>query len=124
MGTPSIAEMVCRIASDFYRLGNISVLDLLRFSGYLHDPDAVLEHHLEDVLRSHPDLIEEWVKLSGDKRTGSGWYLLGPIRSDNPEWIVGYYPKGREQRCFSDRFKACAFFIKQEVEANRSYILH
>src|SRR5665213_3812905 len=124
MDTRSLAEMVCRIASYFLRLGNVSVLDLLRSSGYLQDPAALLECHLEDVLQSYPDLIDEWLKHSEDKRASSGWCLLRPIRSQNAEWIVGYYPKGREQRCFSDRFKACAFFIKQEVEANRSYMLH
>lgn len=113
--------MVCRIASDFHRLDNVSVLDLLRESGYLQSP-AVLVQELEDALRSYPDLIDEWARLSEDKRTGSGWYIRRP-GSQDAEWIVGYYPRGREHR-FSDRFKACAFFIKQEVEGYRFNLEH
>jgi hypothetical protein len=122
MGTRSVAEMVCRIASDFHRTGNVSVLDLLRVSGYLQDPSALLECDLEDVLRSYPELIDEWLRLSENKRASGGWYLLRPS-SENAGWVVGYYPKGPERR-FSDRFKGCAFFVKQEIEAYRSFILH
>jgi hypothetical protein len=122
MGARSVAEMVCRIASDFNRIGTVSVLDLLRSSGYLQDPIALLEYHLEDVLRSYPELIDEWLRFSEDKRESNGWYLLRPS-TETAEWIVGHYPKGLERR-FLDRFKGCAFFVKQEIEAYRSYIQH
>jgi hypothetical protein len=120
MGALSVAEMVCRIALDFHRLGNISVLDLLRSSGYLRDPSTMQEDYLENALRSHPELIQEWAKLSEDKMVSSGWYILRPTGSENADWGIGYYPKGQERR-FSDCFKACAFFIKQEVESYRSH---
>jgi hypothetical protein len=123
MGMNSVAETVCRMASEFYRLRNVSMIDLLKSSGYLQDPSVVLEQELEEVFRAYPDLINDWARLSEDKRTSDGWYLVRPFDShDGADWIVGYDPKRWKQRKFPDGFKACAFFVKQEIEVYRANV--
>src|ERR1700691_540432 len=58
MGMNLVAEKVSRMASEFYRLRNISMMDLLKSSGYLQNPSAVMESDLEEVFRAQPHLID------------------------------------------------------------------
>ena len=117
-----VAEAVCRMAAEFYRLRNVSMLDLTKSSGYLHDPDSVTQESLEEAFRLHPELIDNWLMLSDDKRTRYGWCLLRPYRShDHTDWVV-VTPNGWKEHRFPDGFKACAFFVKQEVESYRANI--
>ena len=71
------------------------------------------------MLRANPDLIDEWVKLSENKRTRYGWGLVRPCSSESADWIV-VYPNGRRRHSFPDGFKACAYFVKQEIEGYRA----
>ena len=116
------AEAVCRIAAEYYRLRNFSMLDLTKSSGYLQDPDAVTEEALEEVFRAHPDLINNWLMLSDDQMSRHAWGLLPPYRShDHADWVV-VTPNGWKEHRFPDGFKACAFFVKREVEHYRELI--
>jgi hypothetical protein len=47
--------------------------------------------------------------------------VAGAWRSLDSDWIV-IYPNGRKQRSFPDGFKACAFFVKQEIERYRGKV--
>jgi hypothetical protein len=111
-----IAEAVCRMASDFYRLRNRSILDLLKSSGYVQDHDAITEQQLQIVFEANPELIRPWFILSEDKRTKYGYYLLPPGVSPNKgaDWLVGY-PGGKEEH-FPGGPSACARFVKFEAE--------
>ena len=117
MDVREVAQAVCRMASDFYRLGNVSMLDLTKASGYLEDPSSVRERELFNALRTEPELVESWLIHSDNKRVRCGWAF---VRSRS-EWRV-IFPNGRKYKSFADRLEACAFFIKQEVEAFRSSI--
>jgi hypothetical protein len=98
------------------------MIALLQTSGYLRCPDAITEELLERTLLAQPELIEEWVLLSLDKRTSEGWYLLRPgTQSAGPNWEVGYHPRPGRQS-FPNAARACAFFVKREVEQIRSFI--
>lgn len=108
------------MASDFRQLANRSMLDLLKDSGYLQVHDAVRESKLRAVFEASPDLIQTWLSLSEDQRTGEGHYLLSPNISGRG-WVVGYLPGTKEER-FSDGPRACARFVKLEVEALRRMI--
>ena len=110
----SVAQSVGRMASEVYLRRNSSLIDLLKSSGYVQNPSAAMEQDLEEVFRAEPDLIDAWARLSSDERTRYPW-LLVPGRSLDSVWIV-IYPNGRKQRSFPDGFKACAFFVKQEIE--------
>ena len=90
MGTREIAEAVCRMPSEFYERRNISILDLLKESRYLQDPDAVTEEELERVFRSFPGLIDGWVRIC-DEPNRYHWILQPPAAtSDNSDWVVIY----------------------------------
>jgi hypothetical protein len=112
-----IAEAVCRMASDFYRLRNRSILDLLKSSGYVQDHDAITEQQLQIVFEANPELIRPWFILSEDKRTKYGYYLLPPGVSPNTgaDWVVGYHPGGKEAH-FPGGPSACARLVKFEAE--------
>jgi len=120
MGMNSVAEKVSRMASEFYRLRNISMIDLLRSSGYVQNPSAVMEQDLEEVFRAEPELIDAWVRLSENKRTRYPWLL---VRGSSPDsGCIVMYPNGRRHRRFPDACKACAFFVKQEIEGYRANV--
>lgn len=122
METRGVAETVCRMASDFYRLRDISMLDLLKCSGYLEDPSTVSDGQLEDVLRTYPELIDAWLRLCDDQRTRYGWCLLRPFDSHgSADWIV-VEPNGKKQLSFPNSFKACAFFVRKQIEAYEANI--
>jgi hypothetical protein len=55
-----IAEAVCRMASDFYRLRNRPILDLLKSSGYVQDHDVITEQQLEAAFQANPELVRPW----------------------------------------------------------------
>ncbi|HTB12762.1 MAG TPA: hypothetical protein VK752_14370 [Bryobacteraceae bacterium] len=117
MENREIAEAVCRMASDFYRLRNRSILDLLKSSGYIQGHDAITEQLLQDIFEASPDLIHPWLVLSEDQRTKYGYYL-SPRRTG---WVVGYHPGGNEER-FPEGPAACARFVKLEAE-NLRYMI-
>jgi hypothetical protein len=66
-----IGEAICRMASDFYRLRNRSLLDLLKSSGYVQDHDTIREQQLQIVFEADPELIRPWSILSEDQRTNT-----------------------------------------------------
>ena len=111
------------MASDFYRLRNRSILDLLKSSGCLQNHDAITEERLRVLFEANPDLIRPWYILSEDQRTKYGYYLLPPGVSPNRsrDWVVGYYPGGKEEH-FPDGATACARFVKLEAE-NLRYMI-
>ncbi len=122
MPLDTIAEAVCRMARDFYRLGNVSMIGLLESSGYLSCPGVVAEELLERAFAGQPELIDAWVVESQNKRTSEGWYIRGIEESPGGAiWEVGYHPHGA-RRTFSNRARACAFYVKADVEHLRSII--
>jgi hypothetical protein len=109
--------------SDFHRLRNRSMLDLLKSAGYVDAHDTITEEQFRAVFEANPDLIQTWIVHSENQRTKYGYYLLPPGVSPNrgSEWIVGYHPRGAEER-FRDGPAACARFVKFEAE-NLRYMI-
>jgi hypothetical protein len=102
---------VCRLAQDFAREGGVSMLALLRRSGY-SEAVPISEERIEAYLRHHPELVESWLMESRNTRGTPAWYLLDS--RDGGDWTVGYYP-GETKSQFRDKFKACAFYVQQFV---------
>jgi hypothetical protein len=120
MEAQEVAEAVCRMAEDFYRLTDRSMLDLLKASGYLDEHDAITEWRLHAIFTSNPDLIRAWLSVGNGGR--SGYYLLPPGTSANQnDWVVGYNPRGNEEH-FPDGPAACARFVKFKAEDLRYMI--
>lgn len=117
MTTDDVIESIGRMPLDFKRLGNVTMVDLLRRSGYLRDPDAVTEARLEEYFRSHPELVSVW-EAESDHRTRYGWSLS---RRGQQDWVVDY-PNRIKHRVFEDGFEACAFYVTRKLEELRAMI--
>jgi hypothetical protein len=100
------------MASDFRRLGDRSMPDLLKASGYVEAPGYVTEQLLRDCFEAEPDLVRAWLGYGYDRRTKHGYYLLGTHQGG--DWVVGY-SSGKEWH-FRDGPAACARFVKLEAE--------
>lgn len=108
-----IIAKICYIPHDLRVNSNKSVVQLLRESGYFHDPDIMTIRTLIDFLEHHKNIINDWEIYSSDKRTDSGWYLL--VEKNGA--IVGYFEKNKqpEEQYFSSVIEACAVFINHEI---------
>jgi len=111
------------MASDFRRLGNRSMPDLLKASGYVEAHGDITEQLLRDCFEAEPDLIRAWQGYGYDRRTKFGYSFLGPDNTSHlgGDWVVDYYPAGKEEH-FSDGAAACARFVKLEAE-NLRYMI-
>jgi hypothetical protein len=116
MAIDGVVESICRMPLDLRRLGNVTMIDLMRSSGYLEDPDAVTEARLEEFLRKCPELVSAW-EAESDRRSRYGW---GLSRRGEKDWVVDY-PNGRKYRVFDDGFTACAFYVKWKLEGLRGH---
>ena len=111
-----VVEKVCAIPSDFRRRGDVSVVYLLEESQYDAVRDAVTVDIIQHHLQSRPHLIDDWSGYSMDKRCSSGWYF-------NDHSAIGHFSSehGHTQvQIFRKRARACAEFIKLELESIRA----
>ena len=110
---------VISLPRKFYQNGDVSIHSLLRDSGYFEMYELVSEEALCAAIYDHPEYINDWLSFSEDKRT-SGWYFQ---RSSNEQWEVGYVSAGGgsiDAARYSDPARACASFVKHEVEDIRT----
>ena len=116
MSIDYIIEKIIHLPKVFRSLGNKSIHELLRDTGYFEIADQINEEGISKVLKRHPECIKEWKLFSDNKRASSGWYLK---ELDNHRHIVGYFELKNGNTTdveFSDNNEACAFFIKHEIE--------
>lgn len=95
--------------------GNDSIYSLLKDSGYFELHNQISEADIFEKLTQHLECVDEWLSLSEDKRSSSGWYFK---QNDNGKYVVGYFPpKGNlEMTEYLDKVEACTAFIKREIE--------
>jgi len=88
---------------------------LLKESGYFEMYEQVSEADITEGLNKHPECINDWLMVSEDKRTSSGWCFT---QNGNEKYTVGYYPATANFRLttYTDAKEACAAFIKREIE--------
>jgi hypothetical protein len=115
--TDTVIDLI-HIPRKFEDFGNVSMYSLLRDSGYFEAHNQISESTIREALRAHPDMVDEWIRFSEDKRTNAGWYF----RPTDRGYQVGYF--SRAQSCiksteYRDRTEACAVFIKNEIEEIR-----
>ena len=115
MSTPQdVVTKVCAVPSDLHQRGDVSVVRLLQESGYEAVRGAVSAPAIQQHLETHPHLIDEWAVYSNDKRRSSGWYF------DDSRYSTGHFSSaaGRtREQVFSERSRACAEFIKHELDS-------
>ncbi len=113
-----IIKKIIFIPRKFHELKNISTFDLLKDSGYFQNFKNISKKSIYDVLKINSDCLNEWILYSEDKRTTSGYYFLKGWLF----YIVGYYDptkKNNYKKLFINKIKACADFIKEEIEETR-----
>ncbi len=93
--------------------------ELLVESGYCEIPDQVAEAAIASALTENPNIVDDWLAYSEDKRVTSGWFF----KIERPgQFVVGSEDErssGMRSTEYSDRIEACAKFIKEEVESIR-----
>lgn len=114
-----IADAIVRLPRTLRAGGDVSMYELATRAGYFEHYDRIGEAVIKQRLRGAPELVDEWLAYSEDKRVGRGWYFR--IVPDGG-YEIGYYGSVAGQhssRVYADRFEACARFVKQELEALR-----
>jgi hypothetical protein len=53
----------------------ISMREALQITGYAEHRPGVTAAELRRLVVNHPELIEQWLSYSEDKRTDGGWYI-------------------------------------------------
>jgi len=115
----NISKNIVFLPGRFYAVENISIYFLLRDTGYFEMHDQITEANLFEALIQYPECINQWLSWSEDKRSNSGWYFK---QSENGKYVVGYFPTkdGLKINEYSEIAKACAAFIKHEIEDIRN----
>ena len=113
-------EAICQMPVTFKERGNISIMELLREIMRLGDSTTITEKSIETYLWKYPETIDSWLVYSADQRSSPNWYLLDPERASQRDkyWIVGFYSgKRTHKQIFLNRYAACAYFIKKQIES-------
>ncbi len=116
-----IVASICRMPKDFRETRTVSMSQLLEASGYTTRPDDITEARLANYLREHPELVDSWINESEDNRGSPAWYLQErpDAHRRGTAWVVGRYPDDALKE-FTDRFEACAYYIKRFIEEIRN----
>lgn len=120
MDEKTTIEAIVYLPNKFYNLENKSMYALLKETGYFEIFNKVTEGDIYNALNQHPSLVNEWMIWSENKQTSSGWYFMKEDNKD--QHVVNYLPpkRGHEKLEFLDVKKACAAFIKREIEEIRN----
>jgi len=110
MHPATVIAKLCNIPRDF-RGGSKSAFQLFSESGVAALASLPSAAEVAAYLGSHPELVQDWLDWSGDKRVLSGWYFL----EEQGEFVVGFHPDGEVFR-FERADVACAHFIVREVQ--------
>lgn len=115
-----VASAIVRIPRALRTSSGVSVYDLAARSGYFEQHERVRESVIKQRLVASPHLVEDWLVYSEDKRVSRGWYFRVV---KGRQYEVGFYGGAigeHTRKMYADEFKACAKFIRQEMEEIRS----
>lgn len=118
MKKPDAIRDIIFLPKRFFE-GNISIYSLLKESGYFELHNQISEADIFENLTQHLEHVDQWLNLSEGKRSSSGWYFK---QNDNGKYVVGYFPTKEHLKPteYLDKVKACAAFIKREIEDIRN----
>src|SRR6185312_17103600 len=86
-GASEVIEAICRIASACRK---DSLVGAITKTGYFDASDALELESISRYLKEHPNLIDDWLTYSGDKRSAPSWYFR---RAGDGRYEVGFFPK-------------------------------
>jgi hypothetical protein len=107
---------IIHLPRKLHDVGTMSIVALLKEASYFEIHDQISVDDIRMALIQCPECIDEWMLYSEDKRTSSGWYFL---KEGVEKYIVGYSARNKGHNItekYSDRFDACAHFIKYEID--------
>ena len=108
-----IINKILRIVKDFNN-STVSIHDLLEQTKYSKHANQISEHDLYTKLKASPGIVNDWFSYSEDKRTDRGWYIK---QINKNTFIVGFLDEtGKKEFKYRDKLKACAKFIKHEID--------
>lgn len=89
--------------------------ELLEQTEYTKVAGQISEQDIYEELSVNPEFADDWLEYSENKRTDGGWFFK---QDDKNKFLVGRIDKTRiTQTEYEDKIKACAKFIKQELDA-------
>lgn len=102
------------IPRNFFQKLTASMYDLLKETGYFKNETQISEQDIYTALVSHPELTDDWMQYSEDKRC-LGWYFK---RDNKNKYLVGCLSKNGVtiETEYDDKLMACAVFIKRELD--------
>jgi len=92
------------------RGSGLSLEEALRSAKYSEHRSTFEVGDLVSVLESNPELLNQWVLYSEDKRTTGGWYVLAEKRE------IGQVNDSKSVRDFSTLEEAVANFVISELD--------
>lgn len=87
----------------------ISLREALRVTGYAEYRTSFTAADLQPIVAAHPEIIEQWLSYSEDKRTNGGWY----IRRNGQ---IGRVLQPETQREFGSIHEAVAEYVVLELD--------
>jgi len=120
----NIAIEIVKIPRTFQIRRDMSIVALLKETGYFELYDQVSVTDIREALTREPACVQEWMQYSQNQRY-PGWYLT---LNDEDLYEVGFFDDNADSR-YSNRVQyesaidACAVFIKHEIERVRSHVI-
>ncbi len=111
MKTDPVVERLSRLPADFYH-GQKSMVQLIAESGINANPASLTVASILAYVTAYPELVEQWLRWSENKRVSSGWYFVH--RSGG--YVVGFHPEGEVLNIAQPEL-ACAEFVVREIKA-------
>ena len=106
------------IPRRFNSVGNMSIYNLLKETGYFEIHDQISVKNILNVLAQYSECVEDWIVYSENQRCSPCWYIKP---QDDQKYVVGFYEEGNHTETeYSDRLEACAIYIKHEIESTRA----
>jgi len=106
---------IIQIPETLSQVRTSSISSLLQESGYFEIHSDIDERKIYETIKEHPKYVKVWLQWSDDKRSSPSPYFR---QTDDGRGLVGYYP-GSYFRVWPDIYKACAVFIKLDMEQVR-----
>ncbi|MBF0387545.1 MAG: hypothetical protein HQL20_06780 [Candidatus Omnitrophica bacterium] len=115
MNKDDVIANMCRLAVNWKTVGDMSINDWVRASGWLLHRESISLDDIKGFLKVAPELVDGWLLYSEDKRCDSGWYFTNDEMLGY--FVVGHYGSNTgytKVEKYRDSIEACAVFIMNE----------
>lgn len=110
-------KRICYLPKEFYRRGDVSIVELLNELDYATMRTLIDEKYLVSIIEQDPQIINDWSSWSSDKRVDKGWVFQG---SEQLGWTVWYYsPESTKAPAPTHKngAEACAHYILADLDS-------